>query len=144
MTYEKLGNQDKAEETYRRAIDLKPNYWAAYSNLGVFYYHQGRNAEAEKMFLRSTELMMESILDYNNLMAVYYLLGQIESAEAMFEKSIAINPSTAAYSNMGTIYFYQQRYADALNMYEEALVYLDLSKFSPLQTSISFISNHSQ
>jgi serine/threonine protein kinase/tetratricopeptide (TPR) repeat protein len=120
LTYEKSGKLDKAEETYRRAVDLKPKYWVVYSGLGAFYYHQGRIAEAEKMFLRSTELMTESILDYNNLMVVYYLLGQIESAEAMFEKSIAISPNTDAYSNMGTIYFYQQRYADAMNMYEEA------------------------
>jgi len=121
LTYEKLGKQDKAEETYKKAIDLKPNYWAAYSRLGVFYYIQSRIEEAEKMFLRSTELMTESIRDYNNLIVIYYMLGQNESAEAMFEKSIAIKPNAEAYSNMGTIYFYQQRYADALNMYKGAI-----------------------
>ena len=121
LTYEKFGKQDKAEETYKKAIDLKPNYWAAYSRLGVFYYRQGRIEEAEKMFLRSTELMTESIRDYNNLIVIYYMLGQNESAEAMFEKSIAIKPNAIAYSNMGTIYFYQQRYADALNMYKGAI-----------------------
>lgn len=121
LTYEKFGKQNKAEETYKKAIDLKPNYWAAYSNLGVFYYNQSRNEEAEKMFLRSTELMTESIRDYNNLIGIYYYLKQNDSAVAMFEKSIAIKPNAEAYSNMGTIYFFEQRYADALNMYKGAI-----------------------
>ncbi|UCC40852.1 MAG: protein kinase [Candidatus Aminicenantes bacterium] len=121
LTYEKFGRQGEAEKAYRKAIDLKPDYWFGYNRLGSFYYRQGRIAEAEKMFLRSTELVTESIRDYNNLMVIYYMLDQDESAEAMFEKSIAIKPNTDAYSNMGTIYFYQQRYADALTMYEEAI-----------------------
>ena len=122
LTYEKFGKQDKAEETYKKAIDLKPNYWAAYHSLGGFYLGQiSRTEEAKKMYLRSTELMTENILGYNNLIATYYMLDQNESAEAMFEKSIAIKPNADAYSNMGTIYFFQQRYADALNMYKGAI-----------------------
>jgi serine/threonine-protein kinase len=121
FTYEKFGKQDKAEEIYKKTIDLKPNYWNAYSSLGGFYHDKGRIEEAEKMFLRSTELMTENISDYNSLMAVYYLMDQNESAEAMFEKSIAIKPNAEAYSNMGTLYFFKQRYADALNMYKGAI-----------------------
>jgi tetratricopeptide (TPR) repeat protein/tRNA A-37 threonylcarbamoyl transferase component Bud32 len=119
--YENLGRLEKAEETYKQAIKLKPNYWHGYSRLGYFYYIYGRNDEAEKTYRRSIELMTENVLDYNNLIAVYYLLGQDDQAEAMFEKSIAIKPSSDAYSNMGTIYFFQRRYADALAMYEEAI-----------------------
>ena len=43
--YEALGdkeNLDKAEATYLKAIQLKPGYWAGYSNLGRFYYRLGR------------------------------------------------------------------------------------------------------
>jgi len=119
--YENLGRLEKAEETYKQAIKLKPSYWHGYSRLGYFYYIYGRNVEAEKTYRRSTELMTENVLDYNNLIAVYYLLGQDDQAEAMFEKSIAIKPNSDAYSNMGTIYFFQRRYADALAMYEEAI-----------------------
>jgi len=119
--YENLGKLEKAEETYKQATKLKPGYWRGYSLLGYFYYISGRNVEAEKMYRLSTELMTENVLDYNNLIAVYYLLGQNDKAKAIFEKSIAIKPSSDAYSNMGTIYFFQRRYADALAMYEEAI-----------------------
>jgi len=121
LVYENLGRLEEAEEAHKEAIKSKSSYWRGYSRLGYFYYIYGRNAEAEKMFRRSTELMIENVLDYNNLIAVYYLLGQNDQAEAIFEKSIAIKPSSNAYSNMGTIYFFQRRYADAMAMYEEAI-----------------------
>lgn len=121
LIYEYLGRLDEAEKTYKKIIDLMPNYWAGYSCLGYLYYYQGRYNEAERMYRQSTTLMTENVLDYNNLMAIYYQLGQYESVRAAFERSIAIEPNADAYSNMGTTYFYQRRYADALVMYEEAI-----------------------
>ncbi len=121
FVYEELGSLEKAEEIYKKAIKLRPNYWRGYSSLGYFYYVYGRNEEAEKTYRRSIELMTESVLDYNNLIAIYYFLGQNDKAEAMFEKSIAIKPSAEAYSNMGVVYFFQRRYADALALLEEAI-----------------------
>jgi tetratricopeptide (TPR) repeat protein/tRNA A-37 threonylcarbamoyl transferase component Bud32 len=121
LVYESLGRLEKAEEAYKEAVKSKSSYWRGYSRLGYFYYIYGRNAEAEKMFRRSTELMVENVLDYNNLIAVYFQLGQDNSALAMFEKSIAIKPNADAYSNMGTIYFFQRRYADAMAIYKEAI-----------------------
>lgn len=74
------------------------------------------------MFRRSTELMTENVSGYNNLMSVYYQMGDTASARAVFDKSVAIKPDAFTYSNMGTIYFYQRRYADAMaTMYEEAI-----------------------
>jgi len=74
------------------------------------------------MYRYSTEFMTENVNDYNNLMAIYYQLGDIESAREAFEKSVAIEPDAHTYINMGTIYFYQRRYADAMaTMYEEAI-----------------------
>jgi len=119
--YENLGRQEEAEKTYEKYIDLKPSYWVGYSLLGYNYYRQGRYEAAEKMYRKSTRLMMENVNDYNNLMAIYYWLGQFELAENAFEKSIAIKPDEYTYANMGTLYFYQRRYADALAMYEKAI-----------------------
>jgi eukaryotic-like serine/threonine-protein kinase len=119
--YENKGRLDEAIKLLKKFIDIKPGYWAVYSNLGYFYYHQGNYEQAEKMYRYSTEFMTENVNDYNNLMAIYYQLGDIESAREAFEKSVAIEPDAHTYINMGTIYFYQRRYADAMAMYEEAI-----------------------
>lgn len=120
-TYENMGQLDEAINLLKKFISLKPGYWSIFSNLGYFYYHKGNYQEAEKMYRRSTELMTENVNDYNNLMAIYYQLGDTESARTAFEKSVAIKPDADTYANMGTIYFYQRRYADAMEMYEEAI-----------------------
>src|SRR4030042_1589528 len=54
-------------------------------------------------------------------MGIYYYLNENSRIEEMFEKSIAIKPTPNAYSNMGTIRFFQGRYDDALKKFEEAI-----------------------
>ena len=39
--YEKQGNEEKAIETYKKAIELKDDYFDAYYNLGALYYNKG-------------------------------------------------------------------------------------------------------
>jgi serine/threonine-protein kinase len=40
--YQKLGKASAAEEAYRKAISLRPNYWGVYNAFGTFYYNQAR------------------------------------------------------------------------------------------------------
>ena len=47
-TYDRLGNPAKAEETYRRAIKLRPHYWAGYNWLGAFYYQRAQYQDAAR------------------------------------------------------------------------------------------------
>jgi len=119
--YEDNGNAEKAEEVYKRAISLTPSRWAGYSYLGSFYSKYARFREAEKMFRKVVELTPDNYRGYSNLMGIYYYLNENSRIEEMFEKSIAIKPTPNAYSNMGTIRFFQGRYDDALKKFEEAI-----------------------
>jgi len=119
--YELKGEISDAEDTYENAIDLKPYYWRGYQNLGVFYFQQGRLDKTAKMFLKVTNLRPDYIDGLNNLGAIYYRLGHYDEAADAFLKSITIQPNYDAYSNLGTIYFYQRRYIEATNNYEEAI-----------------------
>lgn len=49
--YDKMGDMDKAMETYQRCLDVDPNYFNAYYNMGVMYYNKAveMNKEAEKI-----------------------------------------------------------------------------------------------
>src|SRR5207244_8736452 len=44
------GDLAEAEATYRRAIALRPQYWASYIWLGNFYRGQGRFADAAQQY----------------------------------------------------------------------------------------------
>jgi len=119
--FEDAGKPAEAEDVYRRAIRLDPSRWAGYSHLGAFYYGSGRWADAENMFQQVIKLAPDNYRGYNNLMGIYYLMGKDGLVSEMFERSVSIKPNADAYSNFGTIQFFQGRYADALKSFEEAI-----------------------
>jgi eukaryotic-like serine/threonine-protein kinase len=114
--YEALGskeNIDKAEAVYLKAVQLRPDYWAGYSNLGRSYYRIGRKEEAANQFKDVTKLTPDNFAGFASLGAVYYHLQRFEEAQAMFERSLEIRPNLAAYTNLATLWFYQGKYAEA-------------------------------
>jgi serine/threonine-protein kinase len=120
-TYSNMKDFGKAEATFRRAIDLRPHYWASYSWLGAFYIRRGQYDKAIEMFQRVIAMAPENIRGYNNAGAVYLFQGNFAKAIELFERSVQLSPSYGAYSNLGTGYFYQHRYSDAVAAYAQAL-----------------------
>jgi serine/threonine protein kinase/tetratricopeptide (TPR) repeat protein len=119
--YQHLNQPDKAEETYKRAIAVRPQYWRAYNMLGVFYANQAEYEKAAAMSQRATELDPDSYLAFNSLGAALLYEGKDDEARQAFEKSIAIRPSYAAYSNIAVAQFRLRQYKDSAASFREAL-----------------------
>lgn len=120
-----MGQSKRAEEAYLEAIDIKKTFWDAYNQLGYFYYGQGRYNEAVDMFKKVTEWTPDSYSAYYRLGAGYFSLEQNREAEQALKKSLELRPNYRAYSNLGTIYFYEGRYLEAIQMFEQALQFND-------------------
>jgi len=121
FAYEHLHETEQAEQTYRRAIAVRPQYWAGYNWLGAFLFRQGRFQEAATMFQQVTALAPDSFRGYMNLGGAYTALGRFDQAQPALERSVGLRPSAAAYSNLGTVYFYLRRFADSARAYEQAV-----------------------
>lgn len=119
--YEKLGDLHSAEATYQQAIALRPQYWAGYNRLGVFYFHQSRYADAIREFRRVTTLTPENFEAYTNLGAVLSASGDYAQAITVLQRSLEIRPTLESYSNIGTAYFASRKFRDAAQMYEQGL-----------------------
>jgi serine/threonine protein kinase/tetratricopeptide (TPR) repeat protein len=119
-TYEKMDQRQQAEATYQKAIRLRPSDWLSYKDLGLFYYRHGRYPEAVEQFREVIKLTPDNYEAYNSLGGFYHLIGRNEEAETMCQRSLGIKPTARAYSNLGTIYYYQGRYRDAAQTYEKA------------------------
>ena len=119
--YELLGKPVEAERTYRRVIELRPQYWAGYNWLGAFYFNQMEYPKAAEMFSKVVALVPDSFHGYDNLGAAYLGEGQYSQAIETFKRSISIRPTAYAYSNIGTAYFYMHRFDDAAINYEQSL-----------------------
>ncbi|MGB7621929.1 MAG: protein kinase [Terriglobia bacterium] len=119
--YEAADNRREAEATYRRAMELQPSYWAGYSKLGGFYYRLGNYAQAAEMFHRVTELSPDNARAFSNLGGVYQLMGDFGKALAAYKQSLALLPTSPAYSNIGTLEFFNGHPKEAADAYEAAL-----------------------
>jgi len=129
-TYSDQGKPGEAENTYLKAIELRPSYWANYYGLGLFYYRNGEYEKAEKQYLKVTALSPFNYKAYATLGGIYLLMERNDDARKMFERSIEIFPNYGAYSNLGTLYFMKKNYEQAARMYENALEIND--RFYPL------------
>ncbi len=99
-----LGKFKEAELSYRRAIELNPNFAMAYSNLGVILTELGKLQEAELSTRKAIELKPDYTDAHNTLGNVLKNLGKFKEAELSYRKAIELNPNFAiAYSNLGVI-----------------------------------------
>jgi tetratricopeptide (TPR) repeat protein len=119
--YEKLSRPADAEQTYKRAIDARPHYWAAYNTLGGYYYRLGRHDDAIAMYRQVVDLVPDSFRGYSNLGAAYFMKSQTAEAIAAFERSLAIRPNYQAASNLGTLYYFEGQYRRSAEAFRQAL-----------------------
>ncbi len=119
--YELVGDLAKAESMIKRAIQLKPDYWAGYNLLGVFYSRNNQYEKAIEQFEKVLELTPDNYRGYMNLGSMYYFLEQWDMARTMYERSLELEKTYSAASNLGTVYYIEGRYSEAARVYETAL-----------------------
>ena len=62
VVYEKgVKDIDKAEEYFKKSLEIDPNYLDAVSNLGRIYYNQGVNKQGDANMINDTKLYQEEI-----------------------------------------------------------------------------------
>ena len=116
-----MGQQDKAEATYKKAAALRPQHWIGYYELGVFYYLRQRYAEAAKQFEQALKITPDNALVHAALGGVLQPLASDAAAEKHLSYSIDLQPSYAAYTNLGALYYRQRRWAESAAVTTKAL-----------------------
>jgi tetratricopeptide (TPR) repeat protein/TolB-like protein len=119
--YQKLGKAAAAEDAYRKAVSLRPNYWRVYNTFGAFYLDQARYSDAAEMFNKTIQLAPLNYRGYSNLGATDLMVGQYQEAVDAFKRSIALRPTGQVYGNLGAAYFYMRHYQDSAESLQQAL-----------------------
>ena len=105
--YEKSGNKEKALEAYNKAIEIDPEYFNAYFNMGALYFNNA-------VELYEVANKKEDLKEYNASKAIAD--KELEKAIPPMEKAYEINPTErAVLETLQTIYYRLQM----LDKYEE-------------------------
>ena len=92
VTYNNLGNQEKARLAYEKVVKISPNHMNGLNNLGVIYFQRSDFEQAEQYFKRALELNPNFANAYANLGAVEHNKGNRELARQYYQKALQLNP----------------------------------------------------
>jgi tetratricopeptide (TPR) repeat protein len=91
-----------AEQAYRQALALEPEYLDAWVSLGILLRAAGQLAEAEKCQREALQLDSRSFLALLNLGSVLSSQSRFSEAAGYFRQALAVNPrSSKAHCNLG-------------------------------------------
>ena len=119
-----LGIAQKHEDAlnaFAKAIELDPQYAAAYYNRGLAYAHIGDYQQAIKDYNKAIELKPDLAEAYYNRGNAYNKLGNYQKAIKDFDNVIELNPQDAgAYYNRGIAYHNVGNIKKAMKDYKTA------------------------
>ena len=99
------GKMTEAIDSYRKAVDLNPDFTEAHYNLGVALQETGHGDEAIRYYQKAIELDPNYSETYNNLGVLFQEKSQFDDALGYFQKALAFDNNAArALNNLGNIY----------------------------------------
>ena len=116
----RAGAAADAEVTYKRAIELRPTYWATHVWLGTFYREHARYAEAVRAYEEAVRITPDNARAYFILGGLYGSIGRYDDAIAACRKSVELAPSVEAYGNWGMTLARLRRFPEAVDKFEQA------------------------
>ncbi len=97
LVYASLNESDKALEQLKAAVQLKPDWLEARTNLGTALLHSGKVSLAGEQFRKALALDPHGYETNHNLGEFYAQAGKLAEARPLLEQAHAITP--AAYEN---------------------------------------------
>jgi len=120
---QQTGHLDAAIGLLQRAIQLKPLWAEAHSNLGNVYFGKGLSNEAVACYRRAIQIRPEYTAAHYNLSYALKNLGRLEEAVIACQQAIRFQPNFAeAHDTLGNIQFALGRLDDAIASYQNAIL----------------------
>ena len=122
LAHDALGQWDQAIASYRRTIELQPDFSQAYNNLGSVLQRCGRLDEAVTYLQTAVALRPNYIKAYLNLGAIWTAQGKLDEAVDCYRWLLQLEPdSPEVYCNLGVTLENQGKFAEAAASYQAAL-----------------------
>ncbi|HET8797862.1 MAG TPA: protein kinase [Thermoanaerobaculia bacterium] len=111
-----------AEDAYRRATELNPNYATAHDGYAMLLCARGRFSEAIEQVKKATDLDPLSLIIAVHAGWPFYFARDYESAMRRFRKALELDENfVPAHGWLGMALGQQRRYAEAVDAFQRAL-----------------------
>lgn len=95
QVYESEKDVEKAEQEYRKAVDIDPHKTGAYSSLGAFYLNQKRYEESREIYLKILDMNPQEAAAYYQLGKIALLSGEdLKKGLEYLQECLKINPKS--------------------------------------------------
>jgi predicted O-linked N-acetylglucosamine transferase (SPINDLY family) len=136
---EKTGKTHQAIRAYQEAIALNPKFIDAYNNLGNALLHVGEIEQAELVYRQAMAANPGHFGSYLNLGNILMERQQLDRALSTYETALKLSPNNPnilynlgivhqaknniyqAFLYFGDVYFYEEKYEEAINQYQQFL-----------------------
>ncbi len=119
--YEQLNQTSQAEETYKKAIQARPQYAIEYERLAFFYRNQARYNDSAQAYIKALQIAPADVRAWSKLAGVYYFTGEYEKAVEATQHAIALRPTSGSYNNLGASYLALKKFAEAIEAFRQAV-----------------------
>jgi len=126
-------NWNAAEQEFKRALDLNPNYPDAHQLYGYYLAAMKRFDEALAQMQRAKELDPASLSKLAGIGEILNYIGRTDEAQQQYEKCLEMDPNSGfAHWSLGNVYLHKRMYDQAITQYKKSI---PLSGTSPDEPS---------
>jgi predicted O-linked N-acetylglucosamine transferase (SPINDLY family) len=115
------GRTALAIDYLRAAVRLKPDFAAAYNNLGNAFINLGKLSDAAACFRQAVRVKPDDAMALNNLGHALRDQGELDEAVACLQESVRLRPDPEAYINLGNAFQDEGRLDAAITAFRAAL-----------------------
>ena len=121
MANERSGNYVDAVVSYRKGLAVEPENVELLNSMGFALFQQGKSNEAIIALEKALKVDPKHFKSHNNMALASIDIGEFELAEAHYRESLAIEPQSTIYNDLGYVLERQGLSEDAIEAYGDAL-----------------------
>jgi protein O-GlcNAc transferase len=122
VRYHQSGEFRKAEDIYRRILEIHPAHPDALHLLGLIAHQTGKHDAGIRLITKSIQIFPDNPVCYSNLSAAFIALGKTDDAISCLQKAIELKPDYAqAHYKLGMAFKAQGKSADAAECFQNAV-----------------------